>query len=444
MNQYRKRMIMAALLMLCLRLSAGEVTYGIPVATEVKQTMDRILKYVDRVTPAALVDTRTRRDITREQDINEYSRIKKGNYKLVCYEWGVTYSAMLAAWRITGDAAYKDYLRSRLGFLSTVAPVVDKLRRQKKSVDPQLNRLLAPHSLDDSGALCAAMIKAQSCDPSLRLEALISRLSDCVEHRQSTLPDGTFCRDFPQRNSVWLDDMFMGIPALAWKGRYTGDASYYDRAVRMVSLYRKHSFVEDRRLFRHGWVEAMTPHRFYPWARANGWAMLTLCEVLDALPATHPDREALLALLRLHIEGVSACQGTDGFWHQLLDRPDTYSETSATAIFTYCLAHAVNEGWVNDKAYGPQALLGWQAVASAVNGQGQVEGVCVGTGMGFDPLFYQRRKTDVLAAHGYGPAIWAGAEIIRLLATHHPKVNDGAVEFYDEEIHTDQAIFHVK
>ena len=47
-----------------------------------------------------------------------------------------------------------------------------------------------------------------------------------------------------------------------------------------------------------------------------------------------------------------------------------------------------------------------------------------------------------MAAHGYGPAIWAGAEILKLLKQQHPKSNDSAVHFYDEEVQTDQPIFN--
>ena len=126
----------------------------------------------------------------------------------------------------------------------------------------------------------------------------------------------------------------------------------------------------------------------------------------------------------------------------MLDRNDTYLEASATAIYTYCIAHAINKGWIDAKAYGPVALLGWQAVNSSVNEKGQVEQVCVGTGMAFDAAFYAYRPVHVMAAHGYGPVIWAGAEIIRLLERQHPKMNDKAVQFYDQEVPTDKSIFN--
>ena len=84
---------------------------------------------------------------------------------------------------------------------------------------------------------------------------------------------------------------------------------------------------------------------------------------------------------------MTALQSGEGLWHQLLDRNDSYLETSATAIYVYCLAHAINKGWIDAIAYGPVAHLGWHAVAGKINAEGQVEGTCVGTGMAFDPCF---------------------------------------------------------
>lgn len=423
---------------------AASMAYGVPREADVKAVMDRALSYIDESTPIGLTDSRNGQNVSDFRQINEFTRLKTGQYKLVCYEWGVTYSGVLQAYHVTKDKTYQTYLLSRLRFLAETAPYFRAVLRQGKPVDKQMNRLLVPHSLDDSGALCSAMIKTMLDDKSVGLNALIETLADCVCHKQSYLPDGIFCRDFPQRNSVWLDDMFMGVPTIAWMGRYTGKQHYYERAVKLVALYVSHMFVPERGLFRHGWVEAMNPHRFFPWGRANGWAILTLCEVLDALPTDYPGRDNILNILKKHIEGLVALQGKNGLWNQLLDRPDTYEETSASAIFTYCLAHAINEGWIDDKAYGPQVLLDWNGIASKVNAKGEVEGTCIGTGMGFDPYFYENRPTNVLAAYGYGPLLWAGSEVIRLLRTHHPKVNDGAVHFFDEDIKTDKAIFHVK
>ncbi len=450
------------------------VGYGIPTKDEVKQVMDRVLRYIDAETPAVLVDKRTGREVTDLKKIDEKTQLKQGGFRLTSYEWGVTYSAVLAAYEATGDQAYVDYAVRRHQLLANIAPAFRRLHEQGKKIDGNIRRVIDPHALDDAGAVCCSMIKSvlnvegrtenvefatavpsaakgmAAANSSLftlhsslsNLTPLINNYIDYIMNREYRLADGTFARLRPQKNTVWLDDMFMGIPAVAYMGRLTGDSKYYDEAARQVLQFAQRMWVPEHKLFRHGWVEAMEPHPAFFWGRANGWAILTLCEVLDVLPADHPQRPEIMQLLRSHAQGLAALQHHDGFWHQLLDRPDTYLETSATAIYTACLAHAVCQGWLDAKVYGPVALLGWHAVASAVNDRGQVEGVCVGTGMGFDPAFYAYRPVHVMAAHGYGPAIWAGAEIIRLLALQHPKMNDSAVQFYDEEVPTNQPIFN--
>ena len=87
-------------------------------------------------------------------------------------------------------------------------------------------------------------------------------------------------------------------------------------------------------------------------------------------------------------------------------------------------------GWLDPKAYGPVSVLGWNAVQTKVNEQGQVEGTCVGTGMAFDPAFYYHRPVHPAAAHGYGPVIMAGAEMLKLTRNFEIEINDSAVMFY--------------
>jgi hypothetical protein len=51
--------------------------------------------------------------------------------------------------------------------------------------------------------------------------------------------------------------------------------------------------------------------------------------------------------------------------------------------------------------------------------------------MGFDPTFYTFRPTNVLAAHGYGPVLLAGAEMIAFRSGPGAKtvLNDGGLRF---------------
>jgi rhamnogalacturonyl hydrolase YesR len=419
-----------------------KVGYGVSTAAEVKQTMDRVLHYIAGCTPAEVVDSKTGGGITNFKKIDENSQLKPGTFRLTSYEWGVTYSACLAAANATGDDAYRKYAVDRFRLLADVAPYFKKVYEKTGKADPMMRKVIDPQALDDAGAICSAMIKASIADKSLNLKPLIDNYSNYILNKEYRLDDGTFARKRPQKNTVWLDDMFMGIPTVAYMGAYTGDAKYYDQAASMVMNFAKRMWVPEKNLFRHGWVEAMDPHPAFHWGRANGWAILTMCEVLDVLPENHPGRAQILSLLKKHIQGLAALQGKDGFWHQLLDRNDSYEESSATAIYTYCIAHAINRGWIDALAYGPVAQLGWHAVEASVDGDGRVQGTCVGTGMGFDPAFYMYRPVSPAAAHGYGPVIWAGAEMLNLLKQQHPKMNDSAVQFYPTEVKTNEPIFN--
>ena len=421
---------------------AYQVGYGIPESAQVKEVMDRVLHYIDSVTPVGLIDPSSGKEMNDISGISEQISFKPGEFRLTGYEWGVTYSGALAAYAATGDSAYRDYTFNRHKFLADVAPVYRKLHEDGKRIDGNIRPVINPRALDDAGAVCCSMIKAGLLDPSLPLRPLIDNYIDFILNKEHRLSDGTFARNRPQKNSVWLDDMYMGIPAVAWMGRLTGDEKYYDEACRQILQFADRMWMPDKKLFRHGWVESMEPHPAFHWGRANGWAILTMCEVLEALPEDHPQRDKILDLFRNHAEGLAALQHHDGFWHQLLDRPGTYLESSATAIFAATLAHGVSKGWIDAKAFGPVAFQAWHAVASSVNEIGQIEKVCVGTGMGFDPAFYAYRPVHVKAAHGYGPVLWAGAEILNLIGSQHSKLNDSAVQFYENEIKTKRSIFN--
>lgn len=417
--------------------------YGIKTVEEVKSDMDRILRYLEVASPAVIEDKNTGKEITDYKKIDANSRLKPGDFRLTSYEWGVTYSAMIAAAEATGDKAYMDYVDKRFKLLAESAPYFKKVKDQGGRIDGNMSRVLSPGALDDSGTMCAAMIKAMTKGSKTDLMPLIDNYINYIMTKEHRLSDGTFARNRPFFNSVWLDDMFMGIPPVAWYAKVAGsDAQKYsDEAAKQIEQFAQRMWVADKNLFRHGWAEAMDPHPAFFWGRANGWALLTMCEVLDVLPENHPKRAFIMDLFKKHLQGLAERQSKDGFWHQLLDRNDSYHETSATAIYVYCMAHAINRGWVSAMTYGPIATLGWNAVATKINDKGQVEDVCVGTGMGFDPAFYYYRPVNVYAAHGYGPAIWAGAEMINLIKKQNPKSNDSATLFYKTPQKTNRAIF---
>ena len=373
--------------------------YKVLSVDSVKADIDRVFSYIDSVTPARVVNE-DGEVIDNLTNLPDDAKLNQGTYRLTSYEWGVMYMALLDAYNTLGDAKYKDYVSDRIGFLAKAAPAFAELASRTGRHDGQMRQVIAPATLDDAGAMSAAFMRAAMADSSLKIDDIIERYYDIVENHTYRLADGTIARNRPHHNSVWLDDMFMALPSMAARSAYTNDPKQLDEAARIAGLFIDRMWIPEKGIFRHGYVEGLEQEPSMAWGRANGWAILTMCQLLDAMPENHPQRAKILSTIKEHIKGLSQLQGRDGFWHQLLDRNDSYEETSATAIFAYCIAHAVNQGWVEAVTYGPVAQLAWEAVASKINDKGEVEGVCVGTGMGFDPAYYYYRPVSVKAAHG--------------------------------------------
>ena len=410
------------------------IPYGIPKPEDVKQTLDRVRSYLDSVTPIGFINERTGAPVNDLSKIDADTVFARGDFRLVSYEWGVTYTGMLLAADATGDQRYRDYTEKRLAFIADSASSFKNAPGKYSDWESRmpLRNLMFPQALDDVGAMCAAMIKAKRSGSNANVQPLIDIAIGHIMNKQYRLSDRTLARNRPQPNTPWLDDLFMSVPALAQMGKLTGDNKYYDEAARQVLSFSKRMFNRELGVYMHGWVEGMSVHTEFHWARANGWAFMAEAELLDVLPPDHPMRQQILELFRAHAKGLASFQSGSGFWHQLLDRQDSYLETSATAIFAFAFARGINRRWLDARAYAPATLLAWNAISTKINAKGQVEGTCVGTGMAFDPAFYYYRPTSPFAAHGYGPTLLAGAEILTLLKTHKFEINDSSVQLLEK------------
>lgn len=393
-----------------------KVPYGELTADEVKADLDRVFNYCEQ-----------------------------GSFRVGSYEWGITYQALLAATDATGDRRYEEYVLNKFRLIAESATALQNQDTANVKVEEaQLEQIMHPRALDDCGTMCTAMMKAaQRNGFDVDLAFNIENYFDFVENGQYRLPDGLFARHRPQHNTVWLDDMYMGIPTIAYRGVYTGEQKFFDEAATMYKNFVRRMWVPEKRIYRHGYVEGLAQQPTYHWARANGWALLTTVELLDMLPENHIDRPAILNQLREHVAGLCALQSSEGFWHQLLDRSDSYLETSATAIYCYSIARAINKGWLEGITYGGVAQLAWHAISTKITEDGKVTGTCVGTGMAFDPAFYYYRPVSSAAAHGYGPVIWAAAEMINLLKVWHPRTNDSGLHYYEQEQTNPAPLFYL-
>ncbi len=409
------------------------IPYGIPKPEDVTAVLNRVHGYLNSVTPTGFINEKTGEPVSDISKIDANTILARGDFRIVSYEWGVAYAGMLLASEATGDPRFREYTEKRLAFIADSAVGFKKTGGTYADWEAKmpLRNLIAPRALDDTGAMTAAMIKAKRGGSKANVQPIIDTGIDHIMNKQYRLADRTLARNRPQPNTLWLDDMFMGVPAIAQMGKMTGEKKYYDEAAKQVLSFSAKMFNKQLGIYMHGWVEGMTEHPEFHWARANAWAFMAEAELLEVLPENHPSRPEILALFKAHAKGLASYQSGVGLWHQLLDRQDSYLETSATAIYTFSYARGINRGWLDAKAYAPMTLLAWNAVTTKVNAKGQVEGTCVGTGMAFDPAFYYFRPTSPFAAHGYGPVLLAGAEVYSLLKNKKFEINDSSVQLLD-------------
>ena len=154
--------------------------------------------------------------------------------------------------------------------------------------------------------------------------------------------------------------------------RATGQPVYLDRAALEMTAYLD-KLQQTNGLFYH----ALDVPFF--WGRGNGWVAAGMSELLRSLPENHPKRARIVDGYKKMMASLLKFQGADGLWHQLIDHPESFEETSCTGMFTFAMITGVKNGWLDEKTYGPAARKGWLGLVSYINDQSEIREVCEGT-----------------------------------------------------------------
>jgi unsaturated rhamnogalacturonyl hydrolase len=327
------------------------------------------------------------------------------------YVNGVLTVGMLRMSSVLNDPKYAEYSRKNFNF------IFDNLGYFKKIYDGgrqnvEYRPVFRIGSLDDCGSMSAGLLDVYALDKREDYLTYLNRVGDYIINKQVRFPDGTLARNGPRKMTLWADDMYMSIPYLARMGKLTGDNKYFDFAIKQVESFTNYIYDVPVGLYHHAFYNDQNMNGVAHWGRCNGWVALAQVELLNNLPVNHPKRAELIKLLLRQIVGFSRYQDPTGMWHQVLDRPDSYLESSVTAMFVYTVAKAVNEGWI-DKRFISIAQNGWDALAKKITPDGQVPDICIGTSIEEDIRYYYTRPKENNDTHGLGAFLMAGAEMVR-------------------------------
>jgi rhamnogalacturonyl hydrolase YesR len=93
-------------------------------------------------------------------------------------------------------------------------------------------------------------------------------------------------------------------------------------------------------------------------------------------------------------------------WRQLIDKPESYEETSSTAMFGYAMMLGVKKNLLPAEPYKSACDKAWKSLSKYINDSGDVSDVCIGTGQSQDVNFYLTRPKMTGDLHGQAPVLW--------------------------------------
>lgn len=173
--------------------------------------------------------------------------------------------------------------------------------------------------------------------------------------------------------SLWIDSVYMMCPFFSRYAEATDEEAAHDEAIEQIMIHADHLRDSRTGLFRHIWVEQPDhyPQGAY-WARGNGWLAAAAVDVLERLPEDHPQRDGLIDLFCSHCESLLPLQDRSGFWHNLVDDPNTPLESSGTLMFAYAFARGIDLGILNESKYQQSAENAVEAVSHVIDTDGTV------------------------------------------------------------------------
>ncbi|MFC3340843.1 glycoside hydrolase family 105 protein [Paenibacillus abyssi] len=336
------------------------------------------------------------------------------------YPLGVTLYGLLQTGLELGSTKYADYVLDHIELCASYDQYAlwDKEQYGAAPINQQLSAI---DSLDDCGSFGATMLLAMNERELKGAREAADRIADYISRIQDRLPDGALYRAHGStdmmKDTMWCDDLYMSTPFLCRYYQLTGDRTYLDDAARQFLLYKKYLFMPE-----HGYMSHIYDFKFgkqtgIPWGRGNGWVLFSLTELLAVLPQEHELKEELLAFFRELCEGYLRLQGKTGMWYQVLTMPASYEETSCTSMFIYAFSRGIRYGWLKKaELYIEAVLSAWEGMTRiAIDSQGNIYGVCRGSGYSFSPLYYKDELTwNLNDTHGIGIVMLAGIEVIKM------------------------------
>jgi unsaturated rhamnogalacturonyl hydrolase len=228
---------------------------------------------------------------------------------------------------------------------------------------------------------------------------------------------------------VFVDSVHFQGPFLASLYAVTKEERYLEQCLQTIVPQIQLLWDPAHQLFHHFWIEAIEQRNGILWGRGNGWGLLGLVETLQHIPPHRAEFIQLKDLLNQQVKRLAELQDKSGDWYTVLDRPDSYLESSVAAFIIAGFTLAVSRGWI-DKSYLAVAEKAWRAMWRHVRESGLVDGVSFETFPSRRAEHYCNMPRGGVVPWGQGPFLVACSRFLQLRPTRRAQVivNPNAVK----------------
>jgi unsaturated rhamnogalacturonyl hydrolase len=266
----------------------------------------------------------------------------------------------------------------------------------------------------NSMAPCLTMIELYRLTGKPEYKAICTDMAEYIVHQAPITVDGGLEHTVTEKgvsfsDQMWADTLFMSCIFLCRAGIIFENQGYIDFSINQLRLHFRYLWDEKEGLFFHGWDGSRKNHMSaVHWGRANAWVIISTVEILNNA-GPFEEKEKITRILEKHIETLVKWQRRNGMYGTILDDPEAYDETSASAGITYGITCAVKNGYVA-QSFEKYAVDTLKELGRYIDEEGNVLGVSTGTPIMATAEEY-KKITTCPTLYGQGLMLMALSEV---------------------------------
>lgn len=338
------------------------------------------------------------------------------------YDMGVVLKGFEGIWMNTGEGVYYQAIQKKMDWFIQNDGSIKGYEKEEYNIDHVNN-----------GKLALLLYRVSGKEKYKKAADLLR--SQLAGHPRTK--EGGFWHKKVYPYQMWLDGLYMGEPFYAeYAMLFHEDTAFNDIANQFIWM-EQHARDAQTGLLHHAWDESKeqawadktTGKSPLIWSRAMGWYSDALVDALDYFPASHPKRNALIAILNRLVNAVEKQQDPKtGLWYDIMNyngpgKEKNYVEASASCQFVYAIAKGVRKGYLPASKLAI-AKKGYDGIVKQFikveNGQTNLYGTVKVSGLGGKPYrdgsfdYYMSEPVIVNDPKGLGAFLLASTEMEKL------------------------------